>query len=615
MDSEKPLAIDPSDLLGPSGGPTILGQRKIYVVSASEEYRLALLDELIGEEARTRANAVQEAIERLRTNGHTILEVRGRLTKRDEYQQRLKAVEHEIEVYERHGAAEKFRDATQLRSDGQQLRGTTETVRNVHQDWSERCHYLLAPLETAHRSLLRGKSQQKAILEQAAQIVERLRHGLASALEQAESLLKEAESTLKELGAHWQTTIRPLEEEINHIKQETQTEALDPDRLLRLAEERTALTPLIEELDRGEIQLKELQEGRLVLLAEVRDCRLAEHQLRRERAEAIERLLQSRIRLEVEFKGQKHDYKDRLAALLRGSGVSQDALDQLTAPEATDGIALGEAIQSGIEEMRRRFGLTPAMADRLVKWLTAEESRLFDLETPIPPDALRVDLLDRYLEATGQEELKSNRERLLMNWGLLSGGHPTIAGIILFGREPQRHLPFAQINAARFPGTESSVEPSDRKDLTGRLLDVIDQAERFLDLHLRIPHSIHGFEPEPRPELPKEAWREAIVNAVAHRDYTVRGPVRLFIFDYRIEVHTPGRPPNTVDEEAIRVGVHVVRNPRISTQLSDVGLVTRAGTEVRRIIRLVREATRKDIGITIRAFEVLLTIPRRGPVS
>ena len=261
VDSEKPVVIRPSDLLGPSGGPTILGQREIYAVSGSEEYRLALLDELIGEEARTRANAVQQAIERLRTNGRTILEVRGRLTKRDEYQQRLKAVEHEIEVYERHGAAEKLRDATQLRSDGQQLRGSTETIRNVHQDWSERCHNLLAPLETAHRSLLRGKSQQKAILEEAAQIVEQLRHGLASVLEQAESLFNESESALKELGARWQTTIRPLEEEINRIKQETQTEALDPDRLLRLAEERTALTPLIEELDRSETQLKEFQEG------------------------------------------------------------------------------------------------------------------------------------------------------------------------------------------------------------------------------------------------------------------------------------------------------------------------------------------------------------------
>jgi predicted HTH transcriptional regulator len=75
-----------------------------------------------------------------------------------------------------------------------------------------------------------------------------------------------------------------------------------------------------------------------------------------------------------------------------------------------------------------------------------------------------------------------------------------------------------------------------------------------------------------------------------------------------------GRPPNTVDEEAMRAGIHVVRNPRISTRLSDAGLVTRAGTGVRRIIRLVREATGKDISITIRAFGMLLTIPRRDSI-
>ena len=129
-------------------------------------------------------------------------------------------------------------------------------------------------------------------------------------------------------------------------------------------------------------------------------------------------------------------------------------------------------------------------------------------------------------------------------------------------------------------------------------------------LHLRIPHQIRGFEPEPKPELAKEALREAIVNAVAHRDYTVYGPILLFIFDDRIEVHTPGKPPNTVDEDAMRAGVHVVRNPRIYARLSDAGLVTRAGTGVRRIIRLIKQATGREVEITIREYEVLLTIPR-----
>ncbi len=267
----------------------------------------------------------------------------------------------------------------------------------------------------------------------------------------------------------------------------------------------------------------------------------------------------------------------------------------------------------GVYYIRTSFGRRQASREELLRMFQATESLYYD-ETPLPRLSiadLDWDALDRYLEATGQEDLKNNRERLLENWRMLSKGYPTIAGIILFGRQPQLHLPFAQINAARFMGQDSSENPFDRKDLTGRLLDVIDQAERFLYLHLRIPHEIHGFEPEPKPELPKEALREAIVNAVAHRDYTIPGPVRLFIFDDRVEVHTPGKPPNTVDEAAMRAGVHVVRNPRIYARLSDAGLVTRAGTGIRRIIRLVREATGREVEIAIREFEVLLTIPRK----
>ncbi|MEW6751252.1 MAG: ATP-binding protein, partial [Candidatus Latescibacterota bacterium] len=150
----------------------------------------------------------------------------------------------------------------------------------------------------------------------------------------------------------------------------------------------------------------------------------------------------------------------------------------------------------------------------------------------------------------------------------------------------------------------------DRKDLTGPLLDLIDDTQRFLRIHLPIAHRIRGFEPEPRPELPEAALREAVVNAVAHRDYTVQGPVRLFVFDDRVDIHTPGRPPNTVDEPAMRAGVHVVRNPRIYARLSDAGLVTRAGTGIPRMIRLVRQATGKDITIVLREYEVLLSIPR-----
>lgn len=269
----------------------------------------------------------------------------------------------------------------------------------------------------------------------------------------------------------------------------------------------------------------------------------------------------------------------------------------------------------GVFYVRTSSGRRQASREELLRLFQATESLFYD-ETPLlrlSLDEIDLSYFEYFLRETGQSNLIENgdRERLLANWSLVVNDHPTVAGILLFGRDPQRHLPYAQINAARFPGTDSSFDPLDRKDLTGRLLEVIDQAERFLYLHLPVPHEIRGFEPEPKPELPKEALREAIVNAVAHRDYTIRGPIRLFIFDDRIEIHTPGRPPNSVDAAAMRAGAHVVRNPWIYARLSDAGLVTRAGTGIRRIIRLVREATGREVDIKVSDFEVLLTIPRK----
>ena len=262
--------------------------------------------------------------------------------------------------------------------------------------------------------------------------------------------------------------------------------------------------------------------------------------------------------------------------------------------------------------VRATSGCRDASREELLRLFQAVESLSYD-ETPLLRtnfSDLDLSALDRFLADTGQFDLPLDPKQLLKNWALVFENHPTVAGIVLFGRDPQRHLPFAQINAARIPGTDSSLAPSDRKDLSGRILDVIDQAERFVHLHLPLPHEIRGFEPEPKPEIPWEVFREGIVNAVAHRDYTVQGPIRLFIFDDRVEIHTPGRPPNTVDEAAMRAGVHVVRNPRIYTRLSDAGLVTRAGTGIRRMVRLVKESTGRDIEISLRDFEVLLTIPR-----
>ncbi len=206
--------------------------------------------------------------------------------------------------------------------------------------------------------------------------------------------------------------------------------------------------------------------------------------------------------------------------------------------------------------------------------------------------------------------------QLLVNWRLVmehEGGHcPTIAALLLFGRAPQQFLPYAYITAARIPGTDPANAPSDVKRIEGSLFAMLEDASRFLNIHLRIPHHIRGFEPEVHPELPAVALRETLVNALVHRDYTISAPIRLFIFDDRVEVRSPGGLPNTVTVEMVMSGLaHVLRNPVSYAFFNRAGYVTDTGTGIRRVVLLVREATGKEPGIYEEGNELVISLPRK----
>ncbi len=270
----------------------------------------------------------------------------------------------------------------------------------------------------------------------------------------------------------------------------------------------------------------------------------------------------------------------------------------------------------GVHYIRTFSGRRQASREELLRIFQAAQS-LFYEENPVT----RADLtaLDYFyfehflVRAYGKklEDFDVSKEQLLTNLRLAKDGHPTIAGVLLFGRDPQALLPYAQINAAQFPGTDVVDAPADRKDLTGKLADQLEGAMRFLNIHLRVRHEIKGFEPERFPELPEEALRETLVNALMHRDYTIRGPIRLLVFQDRVEVHSPGKPPNTVDVETMRLGTHVPRNPILLSHFAKLGYVTSLGTGVPRVIRLVSQAVGKAPDIFIRDFEVMVSIPRR----
>ncbi len=166
---------------------------------------------------------------------------------------------------------------------------------------------------------------------------------------------------------------------------------------------------------------------------------------------------------------------------------------------------------------------------------------------------------------------------------------PTVAGLLLFGREPQRLLPSAEILLARYSGTEMS-DDFVRETARGPLAEQIRLAEAFVVANMRKGARIGDLVREEKTEYPIPAVREAIVNAVAHRDYAIRGEeIRVMMFSDRIEVYSPGRLPGHITVDNI-VEERFARNEVIVQVLTDMGFVERLGYGIDRIIRLTREA-------------------------
>ena len=197
--------------------------------------------------------------------------------------------------------------------------------------------------------------------------------------------------------------------------------------------------------------------------------------------------------------------------------------------------------------------------------------------------------------------------RLLLNTGLLveAGGMTaaTVAGVLLFGENPNYRVPQAGITATAFPRTEKDYDTVDEDVIRGPLVSmmsergrveekgVIDRGVDFVSRNLHAVAWLEGGRRIRKKALPLEAVREAIVNAVVHRDYTLVGTdIEVSMYRDRLEVISPGRLPNSVTVEKMREGVlRVSRNELVKDVLRDYGYVEHLGMGVRkRIIEAMR---------------------------
>jgi ATP-dependent DNA helicase RecG len=188
---------------------------------------------------------------------------------------------------------------------------------------------------------------------------------------------------------------------------------------------------------------------------------------------------------------------------------------------------------------------------------------------------------------------ETSAEMILVKRGCLApqdgGLRPTHAGILLFGKDTQLHVRSAEITAARFASATMS-DTFTRQDILGTLPDQIRRAETFLVDHLRKGVQLGStMARDEHFEYPLEAARELVVNAVAHRDYSIKGDgIRLFLFSNRMEVTSPGGLPGPVTIANIK-DERFSRNPAIVQVLSDMGFIERLGYGVDRVIDLMQQ--------------------------
>lgn len=231
---------------------------------------------------------------------------------------------------------------------------------------------------------------------------------------------------------------------------------------------------------------------------------------------------------------------------------------------------------------------------------------------------LDIDAFLRYAERAYRRTLaESEIDDFLTSLKCLDpDGAPTVAGILMFGREPQRWLIDARISAAHPYGSTLGSDFIDRRELEGRLPDQIEAAELFLRENLARPAKIEGWKREERPPVPESVLREAVLNAVTHRDYRVASQVRLFVFDDRIEVVNPGTLLNKLTIENIRKGgITQRRNPVLASLLSRSLLRENVGRGVPEMYRQMAEAGYAEPRIELRAGQFELTLPLTPPSS
>lgn len=218
-------------------------------------------------------------------------------------------------------------------------------------------------------------------------------------------------------------------------------------------------------------------------------------------------------------------------------------------------------------------------------------------------------------------------ERLLHNTEFLAesetdGSHVcSVAGLLLFGNSHRRFLPHATIDVAVFSGTEKEYDAKFRDTADSPLVrlcndqgdivspGIVDQTLNMLQPYVST-EELEGAARKRRWDYPEAAIREALVNAVVHRDYLLSATsIAVALYADRLEIVSPGKPPNRITTDRMRAGCRAARNQLLKDVMRDYGYMEHMGMGIpRKIIKLMQEqvGTAPDLIVGEETFSLVL---------
>lgn len=242
----------------------------------------------------------------------------------------------------------------------------------------------------------------------------------------------------------------------------------------------------------------------------------------------------------------------------------------------SEGLDKGTYVRLGRSTLRATSDLIEEL-----KWQS--RGRFFD-EMPVyhsSKDDLNEKKIYDFLNSRKTTKIINISNEILKSYQLIIEEHSsiycTVGGMLLFGKNTQKFFPEAMIICTHFAGT-SGREAISSLDCTGTLFEQFNTAYNFIINKLESSFTIKGPKREEKLEIPPEAVREILLNAIVHRNYHINAPTKIAIYDDRIEFFSPGTFPGPIDVQNLKMGLTYIRNNVICKIFREAGYIEKLGS-------------------------------------